>query len=583
MPTSNAATDAPDVNTAPTVAAAQPEVDLSSSQQKNANESVMPPRRFWQLSILQRVTISQILYILLFAAAAVLIFVVNHNQQSAQQAVDVNGIYRVHAAAASLGAGLVAVDGEMAQARERSDYFKNAAQDAAKMQDLLSSLQQEIAKLPDSPVKAELSSAFNQELQPAAAQYLTLTQAALAKQQLPAGLKLLQLTSAITAGVNHIEQLAVHGIYRAATGASQLLSYIPIAMGIGLALMVLCFLFTMASLRRSLRQNASRVLRALKRIEQGDLSVRINPKSGDEIGRIAAFTDSFVESSDKTLSLIRDDIEKLHDMVGSNRNALDTANGVILDQRNKAQYVANATAEMEDAVEQVAEFAKSTLKEVKGAEDASETCRRTMSDNITTTHTLSDRLRASSEAINRIHEMGDKIKSIVTTIEDIADQTNLLALNATIEAARAGDAGRGFAIVAEEIRNLASKTAVSTKEVRSTISELDEAVINSVNVMASCEGEMVNSLAQSSRANSSIEEIMGIIATISDMSEQIVSACEKQAASAGEINQSIANISKLAEDNYEHMSGIHSSMSELDELATSQAEVIAAFTLTKKK
>ena len=113
MPTSNAATDAPDVNTAPTVAAAQPEVDLSSSQQKNANESVMPPRRFWQLSILQRVTISQILYILLFAAAAVLIFVVNHNQQSAQQAVDVNGIYRVHAAAASLGAGLVAVDGEM--------------------------------------------------------------------------------------------------------------------------------------------------------------------------------------------------------------------------------------------------------------------------------------------------------------------------------------------------------------------------------------------------------------------------------------------------------------------------------------
>ena len=331
--------------------------------------------------------------------------------------------------------------------------------------------------------------------------------------------------------------------------------------------------------QEELAQKSRTSLSTYKRIEQGDLSVRIRPESADEIGRIAFLTDSFVESSDKTLSLIRSDIERLRDMVVSNRGALDAANTAIMDQRNRAQYVASATAEMEEAVEKVAEFAKSTLTEVKNAEDASETCRRTMSDNITTTHTLSDRLRASSEAINRIHEMGDKINSIVKTIEDIADQTNLLALNATIEAARAGDAGRGFAIVAEEVRNLANKTAVSTREVRSTISELDEAVINSVNVMASCEGEMDNSLAQSSKANSSIEEIMGIIATISDMSEQIVQSCQQQTSAASEINQSIAHISRLAEDSYDQMSELQSNMHALNDLATNQAQVLGKFQL----
>lgn len=539
-------------------------------------------RGLFNLSILQRVTLSQTLYILLFAAATALVFAVNSSQQRAVETVDVNGIYAAHAAAGDLGAALVDADGKLAAALMRSDAAaKDAAAKAlAAVERDLSALDQILQPLPDSQIKAQLMPAFS-DLRKAAAQYLSLTAQALNGRQELQGSQILSLNARITAGINQLEQVAMHGIYSSATGAGRYLSYTELAMFAGLGLMLLCFIITTVSLRRSLRKNASIVLKALKRIEKGDLSVRINPRSGDEIGQIAALTDSFVDSSDKTLGLIRSDIERLHEMVGSNRTALDTTNSAILDQRNKAQYVATATAEMEDAVEQVADFAKSTLKEVKSAEEASETCRRTMSDNITTTHTLSDRLRDSSEAINRIHEMGDKINSIVKTIEDIADQTNLLSLNATIEAARSGEAGRGFAIVADEVRNLANKTAVSTKEVRDTINELDEAVINSVKVMASCEGEMNNSLAQSSRANSSIEEIMGIIATISDMSEQIVSSCEKQAASAGEINRSIANISKLAEDNYEHMSGIHTSMSELDELATSQARVLSGFTLSR--
>lgn len=268
-------------------------------------------------------------------------------------------------------------------------------------------------------------------------------------------------------------------------------------------------------------------------------------------------------------------------MVNTNLASIDATNQAISLQRNTAQSVASATSEMEVAVEKVTEFARSTLDEVKSAEEASDTCRRTMQDNITTTHTLSDRLRDSSEAINKIHMMSSQIESIVRTIADIADQTNLLALNATIESARAGESGRGFAIVADEIRELAIRTAKSTKEVSNTISLLEKAVTNSVNVMASCEDEMSNSLQQSSRANSSIEEIMGIIATISDMSEQIVMSCQQQSSSASEINSSIAHISKLAEDSYEQMSELQSNMDELNNLATNQAKVIGKFQLAK--
>lgn len=558
---------------------AEPQAEVTAAAAP-APERVKPRRRFLHLSILQRVTISQIIYIVLFAVAAVMIFFAARDQQAQQDALDVDGIYAVHEQAAQLSAALARAGAEIKRADVQPERLKQAAALALQARGEIEQLNALITALPATQVKTKILEPFKQYVEPNFQRYERLVIARITAGEQPEADIVLELSQNMSAALSAMEQQAVKGIYRSTNNANRLLAYLPQAMFLGLAVMAVCFLLTHLSLRRSLNVNAGVVLRALKRIEQGDLSVRIRPESADEIGRIAFLTDSFVESSDKTLSLIRSDIERLRDMVVSNRGALDAANTAIMDQRNRAQDVASATAEMEEAVEKVAEFAKSTLTEVKNAEDASETCRRTMSDNITTTHTLSDRLRASSEAINRIHEMGDKINSIVKTIEDIADQTNLLALNATIEAARAGDAGRGFAIVAEEVRNLANKTAVSTREVRSTISELDEAVINSVNVMASCEGEMDNSLAQSSKANSSIEEIMGIIATISDMSEQIVASCEQQASSAGEINQSIANISKLTEDSYEQVSGINASMSDLAALAHSQEQELEQFTLS---
>lgn len=363
--------------------------------------------------------------------------------------------------------------------------------------------------------------------------------------------------------------------------ANEVMVWIQASLFLGLGISLCVIILTNITIRHSLRRDTNRLLKRLMGMAQGDMRTKVKIQARDEIGSIGRLVDYVVDNTNGTLSLMKSDVDKLYQMVNTNLASIDAANDAISVQRNTAQSVASSTAEMESSVEKVTDFAKSTLNEVKSAEEASDTCRRTMQDNITTTHTLSDRLRASSEAINKIHMMSSQIESIVKTIADIADQTNLLALNATIESARAGESGRGFAIVADEIRELAIKTAKSTKEVSQTINLLEQAVTNSVNVMASCESEMDNSLQQSSRANSSIEEIMGIIATISDMSEQIVMSCQQQTNSASEINQSIAHISKLAEDSYDQMAELQTNMHELNDLATNQAKVLGKFKLAE--
>ncbi len=201
-----------------------------------------------------------------------------------------------------------------------------------------------------------------------------------------------------------------------------------------------------------------------------------------------------------------------------------------------------------------------------------------MQDNITTTHTLSDKLRDTSVAISKINEMGDKIDSIVKTIAAIADQTNLLALNATIEAARSGEQGKGFAVVANEVRDLATKTAKSTQEVTDTISRLNQAVEMCVKVVASCEIEMTNSVQQSSKANSAIEEIMGIIATITDMSEQIVQSCQEQANIATDVNHEISNINSITEESYDHIQDTRKTVHEIRLMAQNQVSNLSMFT-----
>ena len=330
-------------------------------------------------------------------------------------------------------------------------------------------------------------------------------------------------------------------------------------------------------INRSLTGQFARLHRTFSRIAAGDLQQK-SVDSGASEGAMGGMIRELVRSINNTVVKMRSDADRVLQIMDSSREAVQSTTDNMNAQHSKAENVAQATASMRDNISKITEFARSTLNEVKVAEKNSDACRCTMQDNITTTHALADRLKASSAAVAEITRMGDQIEEIAHTIAGIADQTNLLALNASIEAARSGEYGRGFAVVADEVRELANKTAVSTEEVSATLSKLSDAVDKTVKVMALCESEMKNSVAQSSKANSSIEEIMGTIATISDMSEQIVEFCQMQTSQTADVNQAISDINDLTDSGAESLGSLRQSITFLSDMSKAQRKDLNRFT-----
>ncbi|KYN81582.1 hypothetical protein ATY35_19900 [Vibrio cidicii] len=155
-------------------------------------------------------------------------------------------------------------------------------------------------------------------------------------------------------------------------------------------------------------------------------------------------------------------------------------------------------------------------------------------------------IASAQQAITAVNNESQSVGQIVDVIEDIAEQTNLLALNAAIEAARAGEQGRGFAVVADEVRNLASRTQTSTAQIQELISKLQEEAARSVDVMQKNEKESNDILAFSKQATSSLETIQSSVSEIQDMNSQIATAAEEQSVVASQINESVSDLNVLA-------------------------------------
>ncbi|MEC6795666.1 methyl-accepting chemotaxis protein [Photobacterium sp. S4TG1] len=332
-------------------------------------------------------------------------------------------------------------------------------------------------------------------------------------------------------------------------------------------------------LARSVRQPLMAILKTLEALTAGNMTQRTATSTFIEFSQLNHHINMLAQNLQQILTQISHTSSELSTVATENYTTTAEAKQRLNNQRQQTASAATAMIEMEHSVTDVSKSAQITMERVNEVEQASATGREVMTSNINTAHQLSTRLDESVHAVEQLQKMSSNIGSILDVIRNIADQTNLLALNAAIEAARAGEQGRGFAVVADEVRVLAKRTTDSTTEIEEMIKNLQSSSGQAMHMMQSCVTEMDNSISLASNANSSMEEIQAIIIEISDMSTQIAQAAEEQRCTTTEIARSLENISHIADNSYNTMEEMADTGIKLEHLATEQNTLVSRFKL----
>ncbi|MCG6201096.1 methyl-accepting chemotaxis protein [Psychromonas antarctica] len=330
-------------------------------------------------------------------------------------------------------------------------------------------------------------------------------------------------------------------------------------------------------LAQNVRKPLVSILKALEALTAGDMTIRVNGNTFIEFNQLSAHINTLASNLQDILRELSSTSGNLAEVSAQNQSVMTESRARLNEQRNQTASVATAMTEMEHSVKDVATSAQTSMEKVRDVEVAAQTGRDVMSDNISTIHQLSENLNESVKVVSTVQEMSSNIGSILDVIRHIAAQTNLLALNAAIEAARAGEQGRGFAVVADEVRVLAERTTKSTAEIEDMIQNLQEKSEQASSVMQACVSEMDKSLTQTSDANSAMEEIQANIIEISKMSYHIAHAAEEQSSTSNSISRSLVDISQIADDNNLSMEQVAQVSRKLDELAHQQNELVHRF------
>ena len=282
--------------------------------------------------------------------------------------------------------------------------------------------------------------------------------------------------------------------------------------------------------------------------KNSDLSRRINYRGRNEIGDIGIAFNSMLEKFHSIIQQLAKSADQLSHSSEESAKVSERTNNSSQKLREETDMVATASNEMAVTVKGINE---STEDAVNKAADAQDTCQRgqqIITRTVDSIQSLTSQINNSSTAVQDLVKETESIGSVLDVIRGIAEQTNLLALNAAIEAARAGEQGRGFAVVADEVRSLASKTGDSTEEIQTMIEKLQAGANNAASQMKLSASNTSQTLDFASQTTESINGILESVDSISSTNQHIAHATEEQSTAADSIDQSIVRISQLTND-----------------------------------
>ena len=321
----------------------------------------------------------------------------------------------------------------------------------------------------------------------------------------------------------------------------------------------------------------ARVNKMLNIVASGDLSMKLDETGKDEFAQLSKNCNSLIDNLRNLIESIVNRSAQLAAAAEQTSAVTAQSTSAIEEQRNQLEQAASATTEMSSTSQSVLSSANDALGEIKHADDEAERVKRISAVGRETIEQLAEEVESAAQVINQLQQDSASIGGILDVIRGIAEQTNLLALNAAIEAARAGEQGRGFAVVADEVRTLASRTQESTSEIQTMIEALQMGAGKAVTVMDAGKSKATDCVNQSEEADKALEVITHAVHEAFDRSSQIATAAEEQSVVAHEISENLESIVTIAEETTAGSQQTATSSSEVARLAEELQQSVQEF------
>jgi len=343
------------------------------------------------------------------------------------------------------------------------------------------------------------------------------------------------------------------------------------------ALALIFGLFAAWAITRQIVIPLSQTLKVAERIAAGDLSQNLVSERQDELGQLQRAMQSMTLGLRELIGGISDGVTQIASAAEELSAVTEQTSAGVNSQKVETDQVATAMNEMTATVQEVARNAEEASEAALAADQQAREGDKVVGEAIAQIERLALEVGNSTEAMGHLKRESDKIGSVLDVIKSVAQQTNLLALNAAIEAARAGEAGRGFAVVADEVRSLAQRTQKSTEEIEELIVGLQSGTQQVATIMDNSRSLTDSSVELTRRAGGSLESITRTVSAIQSMNQQIAAAAEQQSAVAEEINRSVLNVRDVSEQTSAASEETAASSVELARLGTHLQMLVGKF------